>query len=107
QSATRLIAYMATSGRIDLLDEVADEIRILGDEQTGRLRAVVRTVVALTPTQRARLTAALAKHVGRPVELTETIDPSILGGLVCQVGELTFDNSLARQLDRLRDQLVA
>jgi len=104
--AARLIERMSAAGRIALLGEVVNEVRQLGDQQAGLARAVVRTVIALSESQKGRIAQALEKCLGKRVVLEVSIDPTILGGLVCQVSDLTFDNSLRRQLDTLRGQLV-
>lgn len=105
QSA-RLIERMSEAGRIALLGEVVNELRVLGDELAGRARAIVRSVVALNDEQKSRVVRALENRVGMPVALEVIVDPTILGGMVCQVGDLTFDNSLRRQLDTLRGRLM-
>ena len=104
--AGRLISLLCASDRIDFVDDIAEQVQIFADQQAGRARAKVRTVVPLNDRQKTRITRALEKRVGGNVDLDVTIDPTILGGLVCAVGDLTFDNSLRNQLERLTDQLV-
>jgi F0F1-type ATP synthase delta subunit len=44
---------------------------------------------------------------GLRIELTTTIDPSLIGGLTVKVGDRLLDASVRGRLERLRDQLVA
>ena len=39
--------------------------------------------------------------------LKESVDPDILGGLVARVGGVVFDASLTRQLEKMRQRLLA
>jgi F-type H+-transporting ATPase subunit delta len=42
---------------------------------------------------------------GQPA-LDLTIDPSLIGGVVFQVGDTIFDGSIARQLQLVREQMI-
>lgn len=93
-------------GRMDLLPAIAAAARARLDVRHGRKRATVRTAVPLDDGQvgaiRDRLRSMLA---GEPVVRLE-VDPSLIGGLVVQVGDDVFDASVATQLDRLRRRLI-
>ena len=65
----------------------------------------VRSAVALTEDQQARLAEALGKATGKRVEVKVVIDPSVLGGLVAQVGDTVIDGSVRARLDQLREQI--
>lgn len=78
----------------------------LADREAGRTRARVTSASALTAAQRERLRRALAARTGKQVELEESVDASLLGGAVAQVGGLVFDGSLRTQLERLRTTLT-
>lgn len=104
-SAARLVTVLAEADRIPVLEEVRIEIAELADGIAGRARALVTSAVALTAQQQERVAKALSKRVGREIELSVRVDGEILGGLVCQVGDLTFDSSLRRQLAVMRERL--
>jgi F-type H+-transporting ATPase subunit delta len=105
--AAKLVRLLSDNNRIDLLPEVAQQVEALADVRAGRLRAEVRSAVALSEAQAQRLTKALEKRLGQPVLVETSVDPQLLGGLVCQVGDLTFDSSLKRQLAILTERLGA
>jgi F-type H+-transporting ATPase subunit delta len=69
--------------------------------QRGLQRAVVRTPAVLTPAQRERLNALLAKSVGGDVEITEEIDPTLVGGIQLRLGSRLYDASLRTKLEHL------
>jgi len=43
--------------------------------------------------------------VGRDVELKVIVDPSVIGGVVAQVGDQVFDGTIRRKLELAREQL--
>ena len=55
----------------------------------------------------ARLADALGKVTGRTVTVNARVDPAIVGGVVARVGSLVFDGSVVRQIERLRERLLA
>ena len=103
--ATRTIQLLAERDRIIVLRDVAHEVEALADEQIGRLRAKVQSAMPLTESQTARLATALEKRLGRPVVVTVALEPALLGGLHVQVGDVTLDSTLKRQLELWRERL--
>ena len=48
----------------------------------------------------------IAEQTGRQVQLSTTVDPDVLGGLVVRVGNTVLDASVQRRLERLRKELA-
>jgi F-type H+-transporting ATPase subunit delta len=53
-----------------------------------------------------RLERALAARAGSAVELEVEVDPTLVGGLVAQLGDTVYDGSLKTQLSQLRSALL-
>ena len=64
-----------------------------------------RPVSPLTDDQKTRLADALGKATGKKVEVKVVVDPSVLGGLVAQVGDTVIDGSIRARLDQLRESI--
>ena len=64
----------------------------------GIINAEVVSAVPLSDSQRERLIARLERETGKTVVLTETLDPSILGGLIVRAMGKQEDGSLASRL---------
>jgi F-type H+-transporting ATPase subunit delta len=84
---------------IERLSEVASRRR-------GQSVARVITAVPLTAEQEQRLTEVLGRIYGRTVGLQVTVDPSVLGGLIVQVGDEVIDGSIAHRLEVAGRRLV-
>ena len=93
-------------GRIAQLPDMARELSALVDKQAGRVRATVTSARPLDPALEARLKSALEKQSGKTVLLDKREDPSIVGGLITQLGDLLYDGSVRTQLQKLREQLL-
>src|SRR3954467_12613883 len=48
----------------------------------------------------------IGRQTGRTVELTSTVDPDVLGGIVVRVGNSIIDASIRTRLENLRKQVV-
>jgi F-type H+-transporting ATPase subunit delta len=73
----------------------------------GLLRIQVRVAQPLEPAQAERLRAVLAKRTGRDVVLETEVDPSLLGGVVTRLRDRVLDGSVRRQLDEMREAMLA
>jgi F-type H+-transporting ATPase subunit delta len=100
------VGLVAQRGRTDHLTEIARAYRSLLDAERGKLRAQVRSVVALSEAERGQLAARLARIAGREVLIEARVDSGLLGGFVAQIGSLVVDGSLDGQLARMRERLV-
>lgn len=99
------ILLLLDKGRISAVGDIARAHRELVDLQAGRVRASITSAKPLDAATEARLKTAIEKRTGKIVVLTKKEDPSILGGVVTQVGDLVFDGSVRSQLKSLRDEL--
>ena len=99
------VALVADHGRGEQLPDVADAYRDLVDADAGRVRARVRSAVALTEQERSTLASRLGTALGKTVVVEDRVDRELLGGLVAEVGSLVADGSLDGQLARIKDRL--
>jgi F-type H+-transporting ATPase subunit delta len=93
-------------GRLGLLPMVVDEARKMLDRRHRRKPARVVSAVPLAEDQVEALRGRIAGMIGADPVLTLEVDPSLIGGLVVQVGDEVFDASVRSQLARLRRQVV-
>ena len=102
----KAIGLVAARGRMDHLPELVEAFRALVDAEAGRVRASVRAAVAFTEAEKTLLATRLGRALGKQVIIKETVDPSLLGGFIAQVGSLVLDGSLDGQLARVRERLA-
>jgi F-type H+-transporting ATPase subunit delta len=48
----------------------------------------------------------IEQQTGRRVELSSSVDPDVLGGLVVRVGNLVLDATVRNRLEQLRKQVA-
>jgi F-type H+-transporting ATPase subunit delta len=93
--------------RLPYLPAIARELRLMVDEKAGRARATVTSARPLASDQTAELQRALEQVSGKKVVLEQKEDPSLLGGVVAQLGDVVFDGSVRTQLERMRERILS
>lgn len=103
----RLLLMLAERDRLGSLAQVAAAYteRLMAHRKV--VNAQIVTASALPDSQRAALVQALSAAADADVRLNESVDPSIMGGMVARVGSVVYDASLTRQLEKMRQQLLA
>lgn len=107
QRTQRLLKVLGENDRLSLIDEVGRAVDQIYRERAQVKRVEIRTAAALEPELRQRLTQALERLAGGRVEVVETIDPQLLGGLVASIGTKVYDASLKTKLERIRSRMVS
>ena len=100
-----VVAMLVGAGRGGDLDAIADEALSLAAATRGGAVAEVRSAVALTDEQIARVAGALSRASGRNVTVHVVVDPEIIGGLTAQIGDTVFDGSVRTRLDQMKERL--
>ena len=102
----QFVLLLAKKGRLPLFAVMVDAYQTISDAQHGVTRGVVRAAVLPGPEERQRISELVGRATKKQVILTYQEDPSLLGGLVAEVGSLTFDDSLTTHLRRMNEQLT-
>lgn len=92
--------------RLDSLPDIARAYRDLADERAGRLRARVASARPLPESLVADLTRLLAAATKKRVAVETSVDRTLMGGVVAQVGNVVYDGSLRTQLANMRRELT-
>jgi F-type H+-transporting ATPase subunit delta len=97
-----LISMAVGAGRGKDLPAIIDALVGKAAAEEQKAVAEVRSAIELTDDQKQRLAAALESATGKKVELKVIIDPSVLGGLIAQVGDTVIDGSVKTSLAQLK-----
>lgn len=65
----------------------------------------VITATKLAATDYQSISEIISEKLGRDIFLNKVVDPSIVGGIVVQVGDKVFDASVARKLNKMKTVL--
>lgn len=103
----KLLLLMAERDRLGLLAELQQDYQQRLMKHLGIVEAQVTTAVPLSADRTSALAGSLGAATGKQVRVTAGVDPTIMGGVVARMGSTVIDGSVARQLERLRQTLIA
>jgi F-type H+-transporting ATPase subunit delta len=92
--------------RSALLPEVVEGYREAHDRLRKRVEVQVSSARPLSDAQRDSLAAAVRERTGLEPSFAETVDPSLVGGLVVQIGDEKTDGSVVTRLRNLGEALL-
>jgi len=93
-------------GRMELIDEIREVVIRVREELANQQRVQVRSAQPLTDKSRQRVIGQLKDKLGFDPILQESVDESLIGGLVIQVGDTVYDSSLRTRLKTLAGRLT-
>ncbi len=95
------LGVLAQNRRLSEIASVAIAFFMLAANDRGEVTAEVTSARPLSAAQTKALAASLKLRVGSDVAINAKVDPSILGGLVVQIGSQMIDSSIKTRLNSL------
>ncbi len=103
---SRLLQLLIERQRTRLLPDIARAYATFWNARRNVVAAHAVTASLLAAEQADALAKALGRAVGKTVELENTVDATVLGGVLVEMEGRTFDGTVRGRLDRLRHRLV-
>jgi F-type H+-transporting ATPase subunit delta len=102
---TKMMVLLANSGKLNLVPDLADSFRERLLSHQNIVRADVTSATPLSPEKTKALEESLSAATGKKVELSVSVDPGLLGGVVARIGSTVYDGSVKTQLQRMRQEI--
>ncbi|MBS8271614.1 ATP synthase F1 subunit delta, partial [Halomonas litopenaei] len=104
-TTSNVLALLASKRRLFVLPQLIAVLQDMLSEERGEVTAKVTTAKALTKAQAEKLAKTLKAQVGKSITIKETVDESIIGGLIVKVGSKMIDTSIASKLNALQSKM--
>lgn len=101
------LCHMTEKRRMNVLPEVIAAYRDLVKQAENIVTVEVVTATALAEQDRGALAVRLAEVTGKTIELSNSVDKRILGGLIIHIGDKRIDNSVRAKLEKMKNQLLS
>lgn len=102
-TTSALVSMIIGAGRAADLYKIAEELVQRSARNVGQQVAEVRSAVALTEAQLAQLTEALKARTNQEITIKNIVDPTVMGGIVTQIGDSVLDGTVRTRLNQLRE----
>ena len=106
QLVSNFVRLVAEKGRGGELAEMNAELETLVARSQNRLAVELTTSFELSDAEAKSIVEMIEKASGRTIEATRSVDPSLIGGMVLQIGSHRADGSVRGRLERLRHELA-
>ena len=106
-ASKNLLRTVIDNGRLAALPEIAAQVRMLVNEQTGISDAVIHSAFPIDAAALAELMTTLEKRFGRKLKATVQLAPELIGGIRVVVGDEVLDPSVAARLEQMKAALTA
>ena len=95
------LGVLAQNGRLSKLGQAIRAFNLLAASHRGEITAEVTSARPLDDDQVAQIKQHLRTRMGRDIAVEMNVDPTILGGLVVQIGSQRIDGSIRTKLNSL------
>jgi F-type H+-transporting ATPase subunit delta len=106
ETVFNFLELLLENHRMPVVFRVRREYDRLWEEANRLLPVQITSAVALDPSVAERIGDEIGRQTGRTVELTSSVDPDVIGGIVVRVGNSILDASIRTRLENLRKQVA-
>ncbi len=99
---TNFIKLVIKNRRLFALPEIIKSFRVFTVNARGEVQAEVTSATPLSDDQINALQQTLMSSIGKNVQVSTQVNPSLLGGLVVKIGSRMIDSSLRTKLSTLK-----
>jgi F-type H+-transporting ATPase subunit delta len=100
------LELLAERHRMPALFRIRREFDAMWADENKLLPVTVTSAVELDQGIVEQIGREIEQQTGRRVELSSSVDPDVLGGLVVRVGNLVLDATVRNRLEQLRKQVA-
>jgi F-type H+-transporting ATPase subunit delta len=92
--------------RMPAIFRIREAFASLYDEERKLLPVTITSAITLDDATVESLGRRIGDQVDRHIEVSATVDPDIIGGVVLRVGNVILDASIKNRLEQLRKQVA-
>ncbi|HEV7699930.1 MAG TPA: ATP synthase F1 subunit delta [Pyrinomonadaceae bacterium] len=106
KSTANFLRVLLQNGRLTDIPEINERFIAVVAERSGIVNAEVISARELPGDERTEFEKSLEKLTGKDMQITYSVDPSLIGGVVTRIGSTVYDGSVRTKLDNLRAELA-
>tara|TARA_B100000686_G_C16512207_1_gene822744 strand:+ start:333 stop:890 length:558 start_codon:yes stop_codon:yes gene_type:complete len=102
----KFLNFLVFKRRLFYLEKILKDFIQICSKNRGEISAKLRTSKELNETEINNIKNELSKNFGSNVNLNYNYDPSLIGGLIIQVGSVMIDTSIKNKLQQIENQMI-
>ncbi|MCF6252376.1 MAG: F0F1 ATP synthase subunit delta [Methylococcaceae bacterium] len=100
-----LVKLLVQNDRLILASQISELFEAYKAEHEGYVDVEITSAFALTKEEQKKVAITLKKQLGKDVQITTSIDKSLIGGYIAKAGDKVIDGSVKGQLQQLAKKL--
>ena len=103
--AVNFLKLLIENGRLNLTSQIAELFENYKAEDEGYVDVDVITAYALTKAEEQKFATSLKKKLDKKVNISASVDSSLIGGYLVKAGDTVIDGSISGQLQQLAKRI--
>ena len=100
------LTFLITKRRFFYVEKILKSFNEICSEKRGELKAVIKSAKELTQNEIDKITEELSNNFKSKIKLNYNHEPSLIGGLVVQVGSTMIDTSIKKKLQQIETKMI-
>ncbi len=101
----KFVQVLAQNKRLDIIAEISAQFEALRAAEEQTLDVEVISAYPISDSESATLREGLARKFAKAVNLSSSVDSSLIGGAVIRAGDTVIDGSIRGKLNKLAETL--
>ena len=103
---TNFIKVLIENERLQYAPEMTRLYEDLLADKKGAIEVQVVSAHELSNDESVKIAEAMKKRLGKDVEITSSVDSSLIGGAIIKAGDMVIDTSLRGRLQKLTNEFI-
>ena len=106
ETFTKFLKFLISKRRLFFLDKILKDFIVICSNKRGEIIAKLTAAKELSSSEIENIENSLKVNFGSNLKLKFSYDPSLLGGLIVQVGSIMIDTSLKSKLQQIENKMI-
>ena len=106
ETFTKFLKFLISKRRLFFLDKILKDFIVICSNKRGEIIAKFTAAKELSSSEIENIENSLKVNFGSNLKLKFSYDPSLLGGLIVQVGSIMIDTSLKSKLQQIENKMI-
>ena len=102
----KFLNFLVLKRRLFYLDKILKDFNLICSKKRGETIAKLTAAKKLNEDEIDKIKSELTRNFGSNVKLNYKYDPSLIGGLIIQVGSIMVDTSIKNKLQQIENKMV-
>ena len=102
----KFLIFLVIKRRLFYLGEILKDFKSICSKQRGEVSAKLLSSKDLSESEINKIKEELSKNFASNINLSYKFDPSLIGGLVIQIGSIMIDTSIKSKLQQIENKMI-